>query len=149
MKSFMEIAFSEAKLAFLKDEVPVGALITNREGQIFAKTRNKNRELNDPTAHAEILAIRKTCKELKLNKLFGYSIYVTLQPCEMCLHAILNARISRLYYGASDLENISLQKVYNTISKNKKFNIEIYSGINEKKCSDLLINFFRTKRIKS
>ena len=149
MKSFMEIAFSEAKLAFLKDEVPVGALITNREGQIFAKTRNKNRELNDPTAHAEILAIRKTCKEIKSNKLFGYSIYVTLQPCEMCLHAILNARISRLYYGASDLENISLQKVYNTISKNKKFNIEIYSGINEKKCSDLLINFFRTKRIKS
>ena len=149
MKSFMEIAFSEAKLAFLKDEVPVGALITNREGQIFAKTRNENRELNDPTAHAEILAIRKTCKELKSNKLFGYSIYVTLQPCEMCLHAILNARISRLYYGASDLENISLQKVYKTISKNKKFNIEIYSGINEKKCSDLLINFFRTKRIKS
>ena len=149
MKSFMEIAFSEAKLAFLKDEVPVGALIANREGKIFAKTRNKNIELNDPTAHAEILAIRKTCKELKSNKLFGYSIYVTLQPCEMCLHAILNARISRLYYGASDLENISLQKVYNTISKNKKFNIEIYSGINEKKCSDLLINFFRTKRIKS
>ena len=149
MKSFMEIAFSEAKLAFLKDEVPVGALIANRKGQIFAKTRNKNRELNDPTAHAEILAIRKTCKELKSNKLFGYSIYVTLQPCEMCLHAILNSRISRLYYGASDLENISLQKVYNTISKNKKFNIEIYSGINEKKCSDLLINFFRTKRIKS
>ena len=145
----MEIAFSEAKLAFLKDEVPVGALIADRKGQIFAKTRNKNRELNDPTAHAEILAIRKTCKELKSNKLFGYSIYVTLQPCEMCLHAILNARISRLYYGASDLENISLQKVYNTISKNKKFNIEIYSGINEKKCSDLLINFFRTKRIKS
>ena len=147
MKSFMEIAFSEAKLAFLKDEVPVGALIANRKGQIFAKTRNKNRELNDPTAHAEILAIRKTCKELKSNKLFGYSIYVTLQPCEMCLHAILNARISRLYYGASDLENINLQKVYNTISKNKKFNIEIYSGINEKKCSDLLINFFRNKRI--
>ena len=144
----MEIAFSEAKLAFLKDEVPVGALIADRKGQIFAKTRNKNRELNDPTAHAEILAIRKTCKELKSNKLFGYSIYVTLQPCEMCLHAILNARISRLYYGASDLENISLQKVYNTISKNKKFNIEIYSGINEKKCSDLLINFFKTKRIK-
>ena len=147
MKSFMEIAFSEAKLAFLKDEVPVGALIANRKGQIFAKTRNKNRELNDPTAHAEILAIRKTCKELKSNKLFGYSIYVTLQPCEMCLHAILNARISRLYYGASDFENISLQKLYNTISTNKKFNIEIYSGINEKKCSDLLINFFRNKRI--
>ena len=148
MKSFMEIAFSEAKLAFLKDEVPVGALITNREGQIFAKTRNKNRELNDPTAHAEILAIRKACKKIKSNKLVGYSIYVTLQPCEMCLHAILNARISRLYYGASDFENISLQEKYKTISKNKRYNIEIYSGINDKKCSELLINFFKTKRIR-
>ena len=148
MKSFMEIAFSEAKLALLKDEVPIGAIITNREGQIFAKSRNKNRELNDPTAHAEILAIRKACKKIKSNKLIGYSIYVTLQPCEMCLHAILNARISYLYYGASDLANISLQEKYVAISENKKFNIEIYSGINEKKCSDLLINFFKTKRIK-
>ena len=148
MKSFMEIALSEAKLALLKDEVPIGALIANRKGQIFAKSRNKNKELNDPTAHAEILAIRKACKKIKSNKLVGYSIYVTLQPCEMCLHAILNARISRLYYGASDLENISLQEVYKRISENKKFNIEIYSGINEKKCSDLLINFFKTKRIR-
>jgi len=148
MKSFMEIAFSEAKLALSKDEVPIGALIANGEGKIFAKTRNKNRELSDPTAHAEILAIRKACKKIKSNKLVGYSIYVTLQPCEMCLHAILNARISRLYYGASDLENINLQKMYKKISKNKKFNIEIYSGINEKKCSDLLINFFKSKRIK-
>ena len=144
----MEIALSEAKLALLKDEVPIGALIANRKGQIFAKSRNKNKELNDPTAHAEILAIRKACKKIKSNKLVGYSIYVTLQPCEMCLHAILNARISYLYYGASDLKNIGLQEKYLTISKNKKFNIEIYSGINEKKCSDLLINFFKTKRIR-
>ena len=148
MKSFMEIAFSEAKLALLKDEVPIGALIANREGQSIAKTRNKNRELNDPTAHAEILAIRQACKKMKSNRLVGCSIYVTLQPCEMCLHAILKARISRLYYGASDLENISLQKEYKTISQNKKFGIEIYSDINEKKCSDLLKNFFKTKRIK-
>ena len=148
MKSFMEIAFSEAKLALLKDEVPIGALIANKEGQSIAKTGNKNRELNDPTAHAEILAIRQACKKIKSNRLVGYSIYVTLQPCQMCLHAILNARISRLYYGASDLNNISLQKEYKTISQNKKFSIEIYSGINEKKCSDLLINFFKTKRIR-
>ena len=146
MKSFIEIAISEAKLALLKDEVPVGALIVNREGKILAKTGNKNKELNDPTAHAEIMAIRKACNKIKSNRLLGYSIYVTLQPCEMCLHAILNARISRLYYGASDLENISLQEKYETISKNKKFNLEIYSGINEKKCSDLLIDFFKTKR---
>ena len=132
MKSFMEIAFSEAKLAFLKDEVPVGALIANRKGQIFAKTRNKNRELNDPTAHAEILAIRKTCKELKSNKLFGYSIYVTLQPCEMCLHAIINSRISNLYYGASDMGNEELQIKYKSFAENKNLKIDIYPSINEK-----------------
>ena len=144
----MEIAFSEAKLAFLKDEVPVGALIADREGQIFAKTRNKNIELNDPTAHAEILAIRKTCKELKSNKLFGYSIYVTLQPCEMCLHAIINSRISNLYYGASDMENEELQIKYKSFAENKNLKIDIYPSINEKKCSDLLINFFKSKRTK-
>ena len=148
MKSFMEIAFSEAKLAFLKVEVPVGALIANRYGQIFAKTRNKNRELNDPTAHAEILAIRKTCKEIKSNKLVGYSIYVTLQPCEMCLHAIINSRISNLYYGASDMENEELQIKYKSFAENKNLKIDIYPSINEKKCSDLLINFFKSKRTK-
>lgn len=147
MKSFMEIAFNEAKLALLKDEVPIGAIIVNRDGKIFAKTRNKNRELNDPTAHAEILAIRKACKKIKSDRLVGFSIYVTLQPCEMCLHAILNARISRLYYGAYDIGNENLQKKYKTISQNKKFNIEIYSGIYERQCSDLLRNFFKTKRI--
>ena len=146
MKSIMEIALSEAKLALLKDEVPIGAIIINKDGHIISKSRNKNRELNDPTAHAEILAIRMACKKIKSEKLVGYSIYVTLQPCEMCLHAILNARISRLYYGASDLKNINLQKKYDIISEKKNFNIEVYSGINEKKCSDLLINFFKTKR---
>ena len=146
MKSIMEVALSEAKLALLKDEVPIGALIINKDGHIISKSRNKNRELNDPTAHAEILAIRMACKKIKSDKLVGYSIYVTLQPCEMCLHAILNARISRLYYGASDLKNINLQKKYDIISEKKNFNIEVYSGINEKKCSDLLINFFKTKR---
>ena len=142
----MEVALSEAKLALLKDEVPIGALIINKDGHIISKSRNKNRELNDPTAHAEILAIRMACKKIKSDKLVGYSIYVTLQPCEMCLHAILNARISRLYYGASDLKNINLQKKYDIISEKKNFNIEVYSGINEKKCSDILKNFFKTKR---
>ena len=146
MKSFMEIALSEAKLASLEDEVPIGAIIANRDGKIFARTRNKNKELNDPTAHAEILAIRTACKKIKSDRLVGYSIYVTLQPCEMCFHAILNAKISRLYYGASDFENESLQNKYKIISQKKKYNIDIFSGINEKKCADLLTSFFKIKR---
>ena len=98
MKSYMKIALGEAKKALLKDEVPIGAVIVDKDGLITAKCGNKNRELNDPTAHAEIMAIRKACKKIKNNKLLGYSIYVTLQPCEMCLHAIINSRISNLYY---------------------------------------------------
>ena len=97
MKSYMEIALREARLAFLKDEVPIGAVIVNKKGKIASKSRNKNRELYDPTAHAEILAIRMACKRFKTDKLFGYSMYVTLQPCEMCLQAIINAGISNLY----------------------------------------------------
>ena len=94
------------------------------------------------------MAIRKACKKIKNNNLLGYSIYVTLQPCEMCLHAIINSRISNLYYGASDMENQELQIKYKSFAKNKNLKIDIYPSINEKKCSDLLINFFKSKRTK-
>ena len=148
MKSYMEIALREARLAFLKDEVPIGAVIVNKKGKIASKSRNKNRELYDPTAHAEILAIRMACKRFKTDKLFGYSMYVTLQPCEMCLQAIINAGISNLYYGATNTENENNQKKYVSISGDQNLKMEIYPSINEKKCSDLLVNFFKSKRIK-
>ena len=148
MKSYMKIALGEAKKALFKDEVPIGAVIVDKGGLIIAKSGNKNRELNDPTAHAEILAIRKACKKIKNNNLLGYSIYVTLQPCEMCFHAIINSRITNLYYGASDMENEELQIKYKSFAENKNLKIDIYPSINEKKCSDLLINFFKSKRTK-
>tara|TARA_A100001011_G_C14186401_1_gene789257 strand:- start:274 stop:738 length:465 start_codon:yes stop_codon:yes gene_type:complete len=146
IKSFMDIALIQAKFSHTKDEVPIGAVIVNEKGIITAKSGNKNRELNDPTAHAEILAIRMACKKINSSKLFGYSIYVTLQPCEMCLHAILNAGISRLYYGAIDFENRMLQNKYNMICEEKSFNLEVYASINEKKCSSLIKSFFQGKR---
>ena len=142
----MEIALLEAKLAYLRNEVPVGAVIVNKKGLISSKSGNKNRELHDPTAHAEILAIRKACKKINSSKLFGYSIYVTLQPCEMCLHAILNAQISRLYYGAIDYSNEILQKKYISINNEGKNKLEIYSNIYEKRCSSLINKFFKSKR---
>ena len=145
---FMNKAIEQANKAILCKEVPIGAVIVDKSGLIIAKSGNKNRELNDPTAHAEIMAIRKACKKIKNNNLLGYSIYVTLQPCEMCLHAIINSRISNLYYGASDIENEELQIKYKSFAENKNLKIDIYPSINEKKCSDLLINFFKSKRTK-
>ena len=135
MKSFMEIAFSEAKLALSKDEVPIGALIANGEGKIFAKTRNKNRELSDPTAHAEILAIRKACKKTNDWRLDSkFVIFTTLEPCKKCLEVIKDARIKEVFYGAKNLstkKNIKIPR-----SKNLKI----------KKISDQLKSFFKKIR---
>ena len=148
MKSFMKIALIEANQSLIVDEVPVGAVIVNQKGLIIAKSGNRNRELNDPTAHAEILAIRMACVKNNSDKLFGCNIFVTLQPCEMCLHAIIKSRIARLYFGASDTRNDMLQNTYYSISKNKNLKLEIYPNIFEKECSTIIKKFFKDKRNK-
>ena len=146
-KSFMEEALSEARKAGRREEVPVGAVIVNQYGLIVAKAGNRIRELSDPTAHAEILTIRQACKDKKSERLIGHHIYVTLEPCNMCLQAILNAKISRLYYGASDTSQAL--KTSNILSENlnqKGFPLEIYPNINEDDSEKLLKAFFTTKR---
>ena len=143
----MKEALSEAKKAGMRDEVPVGAVIVNQYGLIVAKAGNRIRELSDPTAHAEILTIRQACKDKKSERLIGHHIYVTLEPCNMCLQAILNAKISRLYYGASDTSKAL--KISNILSENlcqKGFPLEIYPNINEDDSEKLLKAFFITKR---
>ena len=143
----MEEALSEARKAGRREEVPVGAVIVNQYGLIVAKAGNRIRELSDPTAHAEILTIRQACKDKKSERLIGHHIYVTLEPCSMCLQAILNAKISRLYYGASDTSKAL--KISNILSENlnqKGFPLEIYPNINEDDSEKLLKAFFTTKR---
>ena len=143
----MEEALSEARKAAKREEVPVGAVIVNQYGLIVAKAGNRIRELSDPTAHAEILTIRQACKDKKSERLIGHHIYVTLEPCNMCLQAILNAKISRLYYGASDTSKAL--KISNILSENlcqKRFPLEIYPNINEDDSEKLLKDFFITKR---
>ena len=143
----MEEALSEARKAGKREEVPVGAVIVNQYGLIVAKAGNRIRELSDPTAHAEILTIRQACKDKKSERLIGHHIYVTLEPCNMCLQAILNAKISRLYYGASDTSKAL--KISNILSENfkqKGFPLEIYPNINEDDSEKLLKAFFTTKR---
>ena len=99
--SYMDQALDEARAAAERGEVPVGAVVV-RGGVVLAATGNRTRELNDPTAHAELLAIRAACAVLGAERLTGANLYVTLEPCPMCAAAISNARIARLYYGAAD-----------------------------------------------
>ncbi len=146
-KSFMKVALAEAKKAGQRDEVPVGAVIVNNQGTIVSKAGNRTKELTDPTAHAEILGIREACKKLKSERLMGHDIYVTLQPCQMCLHAIINARISRLYYGASETSTVLLDHC-NMLSYEfrKGLPLEIYPNISEDESTELIRKFFSERR---
>jgi cytidine deaminase len=101
-RSFMETALAEARQAAARGEVPVGAVIAAPDGLILARAGNRTRELNDPTAHAEMLAIRAACDRLGQERLTGHVLYVTLEPCAMCAGAIAAARLARLCYGAAD-----------------------------------------------
>ena len=146
-KSFMEIALSEAKNAARREEVPVGAVIVNKNGKIIAKDGNRTQEMKDPTAHAEILTIRKACQRQKSERLVGHDIYVTLQPCKMCLEAIIRARIKRLYYGAPDT-SIPASGVYGITNNKaqKSLALEIYPSISEDESIKLIKKFFNERR---
>ena len=98
----MEMALEEARNAAERGEVPVGAVLVSPAGEVVARAGNRTRELSDPTAHAEVMVIREGCRAISSERLIGYDLYVTLEPCPMCAAAISNARINRLYFGASD-----------------------------------------------
>ncbi len=148
---FMKIALEEAEKAFERDEVPVGTVIIDRESQqIISVAGNMVEETNDPTAHAEIIAIRKACKVIKDKRvrLSDCSIYVTLEPCPMCAQAISFARIHSLYYGASDIKGGGVEngaRIFNSSSCHHR--PEIYNAIAEDSCSKILKDFFKKKRI--
>ena len=146
-KSYMEIALTEAKIAARREEVPVGAVIVNKYGDTIAKSGNRIRELKDPTAHAEILTIREACMKQQSERLIGHDIYVTLQPCKMCLQAIIHARIARLYYGAPDTSNAHLDINYIENGNHSLHpSLEIYPNIHEHESSKLIRQFFNERR---
>jgi tRNA(adenine34) deaminase len=101
-RSHMDAALAEAEAAGLRGEVPVGAVVVSPRGDVVARAGNRTRELNDPTAHAEMLAIRAACAAVGSERLGGHALYVTLEPCAMCAGAIAAARLEKVYYGASD-----------------------------------------------
>lgn len=146
-KSHMEAALSEARDAAARGEVPVGAVVVSPEGAVIGRAGNRTREGNDPTAHAEILAIRAACAHLGSERLVGCALYVTLEPCPMCAGAIAAARIDRLYYGASDPKSGGVAQGARVFEHPQcHFTPDVFDGIAERECASLLVDFFATKR---
>jgi cytidine deaminase len=143
---FMDRALVEARAAAERGEVPVGAVIV-REGAVIARAGNRMRELTDPTAHAEMLAIRAACKALGSERLTGCDLWVTLEPCPACAGAIAAARLSRLYYGASDPKSGGVAhgpRVFDHPQAHWK--PEVYGGIGEAEAARLMTEFFASRR---
>ena len=143
----MALALEEAGLAARRGEVPVGAVIVAPDGRLLARTGNRTRELTDPTAHAEIVAIREACRLLRSERLVDCDIYVTLEPCPMCATAISFARLRRLYYGASDPKGGGVESgplIYR--QPTCQHAPEVYGGLSERDASELLKQFFAERR---
>lgn len=144
--SFIERAIELAQQAAAQGEVPVGALIVY-ENRILTESFNRVEQLPDPTAHAEILAIRQACQILNVPRLTDCDLYVTLEPCPMCASAISQARIRRLYYGAYDPKGGAVDHGIQFFSHPTCFHQpQLYGGIQEHRCSSLLSSFFNDKR---
>ena len=146
MNRFMKEALKEAELAYAKGEVPIGAVI-EKDGHIIARGHNMTETWKDPTAHAEMIAIREASKVLGGWRLPGCNLYVTVEPCSMCAGAMVWSRIETLYIGAMDPKAGACGSVFN-IACNEKLNhrIHIETGIMEEECSILMKRFFRELR---
>ena len=144
------MALEEAAKALERGEVPIGAVIVENFGNIVARAGNETRARLDPSAHAEVLAIREACTVLKTERLVNCDMYVTLEPCAMCAALIANARIRRIYFAASDPKSGGIKQGARIFDRKQTHHVpEIYSGIGEEKAAKLLRNFFSKKRLKA
>ncbi|MHB1218158.1 MAG: nucleoside deaminase [Alphaproteobacteria bacterium] len=145
---YMALAFEEAEAAGARGEVPIGAVVIEAAtGRVLARAGNEVEAANDPTAHAELLALRRAADSLGAPRLVDCDLYVTLEPCPMCASAASFARIRRLYYGASDPKGGGVEhgaRVFEQATCHHK--PEIYAGFQERRASELLKTFFRARR---
>lgn len=142
----MRLAIEQAQLAYSQGEVPVGAVV-ELNGQVIGTGYNQNRILHDPSAHAEIIALRDAAQQIGNHRLIGASLYVTLEPCVMCAGAILHARIGRLIFGATDERWGAAGSVANVLnSPLLNHQCEIVAGIEKRESSELMQQFFADKR---
>ena len=143
----MERALREARLAAERGEVPIGAVIVGPDGAVLAEAGNRTEEMRDPTAHAEMLAIRAAAAKLGAPRLVDCDLYVTLEPCPMCAQAISFARIRRLYWGAADPKGGGVEhgpRIFDQPTCHHK--PELYPGLSEGEAGELLRAFFRERR---
>lgn len=143
----MDLALKEARAAADRGEVPVGAVVTGSGGAVIASAGNRTIELHDPTAHAELLVIRKAAAVLGSERLTGCDLHVTLEPCAMCAAAISFARIRRLYFGAGDAKMGAVEHGPRFFTQATCHHApDVYSGIGETRAKALLVQFFRERR---
>ena len=143
----MDAALAEARAAALRGEVPVGAVVVSPDGVVVAQAGNRTREMCDPTAHAEVLAIRAACLAAGSERLVGHDLYVTLEPCPICAGAISAARIARLYYGAADAKSGGVASGARVFSHPQCHHVpQVYDGIGADEAGALLAGFFAGRR---
>ena len=143
--TYMRQALAQARLAAAKSEVPVGAIVV-RDGKILARAYNRPIRLKDPTAHAEVLALRRAARKTGNYRLTGCDLYVTVEPCAMCLGAVLQARIRRLVYGAADPKAGAVHSIVRFPIEKTNHRLEILSGVLADEAAVLLRDFFRLRR---
>ena len=143
----MDKAIALAEKAIATGDVPVGALIVSSDGELIGSGANEREASNDPTAHAEIVAIRKAASHLQNSRLDGCTLVVTLEPCAMCAGAIAQSRISNLIFGAWDEKAGAVGSVWDVIRDPRAlYKINVISGIREAECAKLLTHFFEGQR---
>ncbi|MBX2819889.1 MAG: tRNA adenosine(34) deaminase TadA [Rhodothermaceae bacterium] len=145
-RRWMKVALQEAERAFDQNEVPVGAVIV-RKGQIVGRGRNMVEQLNDPTAHAEMIAITAACETLGVKYLDHCTMYVTIEPCPMCAGALVWSKLQRLVFGAYEEKAGSAGSMYN-ITQDRRLNhvVDVVSGVEMERAAGLMQDFFRQRR---
>lgn len=147
-KEFMSLALEEALRAYHENEVPIGAVLIDEDGILIAREHNRIEQLNDATAHAEILALREASQKLNRRRLSDCTLYSTVEPCAMCAGALVLCRVKRLVYGATDSKFGAAESLFNVIN-NPALNhqIDVTAGVREEECQKLMKKFFRKVRI--
>src|SRR4030042_2435625 len=148
-RDFMKLALDEAQTAYDCGEVPVGAVLV-QEGHVLARAHNSPIVRNDPSAHAELLVIRRAAEIASNYRLVGAELYVTLEPCVMCAGAIIQARLARVIFGARDPKNGAVVSLYKILTDERlNHQVKITEGILQEECGEILGRFFRQKRVTS
>lgn len=145
-EEYMEKALELAREAASRGEIPVGAVVVDKEGKIIGEGFNRREELQSPTAHAEVLAIEQAAKTLKNRRLSGCTLYVTLEPCPMCAGAVMNAGLKRLVYGAFDDKNGACASVATLFDEKFTHIPMVRSRVLKERCGEILSEFFKDKR---